>query len=33
MNMDDVEAWVDGYTRAWATNDPKGIGSLFSIHR
>jgi uncharacterized protein (TIGR02246 family) len=30
MNMDDVEAWVEGYTRAWASNDSKDIGPLFT---
>ncbi len=30
MNMDDVEAWVDGYLRAWESNDPKDVGALFT---
>jgi len=31
--MTDLEAvtlWVDGYVRAWNTNDPAGIGELFA---
>ena len=30
MNLDDVEAWMDGYVRAWATNDPADVGALFT---
>ena len=25
-----VRAWVDGYVRAWNSNDPAAIGSLFT---
>ena len=25
-----LEAWVDGYVRAWNSNDPAAIGALFS---
>ena len=25
-----VSAWIDGYVRAWNTNDPDDIGGLFS---
>lgn len=28
MNLDDVERWMDGYVRAWASNDPEDIGAL-----
>jgi uncharacterized protein (TIGR02246 family) len=32
MEMDrrDVEAWVEGYVRAWTTNDPGDIAALFT---
>lgn len=30
MEKKDVEAWVDGYVRAWTTNDPDDIGDLFT---
>jgi ketosteroid isomerase-like protein len=30
MNMDDVENWMDGYVRAWTTNDAGDIGRLFT---
>ena len=30
MNMDHVEAWMLGYVRAWASNDPNDIGTLFT---
>jgi uncharacterized protein (TIGR02246 family) len=26
----DVARWVDGYIRAWKTNDPADIGRLFT---
>ena len=29
MEAKDVAAWVDGYVRAWETNDPADIGRLF----
>ena len=25
-----VRTWVDGYVRAWGSNDPAAIGALFS---
>jgi hypothetical protein len=27
---DQIAAWVEGYVRAWNSNDPDDIGSLFS---
>jgi len=30
VNMDHVEAWMLGYVRAWASNDPEEIGNLFT---
>ena len=27
-----VQAWLDGYSRAWETYDPTEIGALFSEH-
>lgn len=30
MNANDLTAWVDGYVRAWASNDPDDIGRLFT---
>ena len=30
VNLDHVEAWMDGYVLAWASNDPEQIGALFS---
>lgn len=30
MDVSDVERWVDGYERAWTTNDPEDIGALFT---
>lgn len=30
MNADDLTTWVDGYVRAWASNDPDDIGRLFT---
>ena len=29
-NRDKFVTWVEGYIRAWNSNDPKDIGSLFS---
>ena len=29
-NLDRVTAWIDGYVRAWNSNDPADIGALFS---
>jgi uncharacterized protein (TIGR02246 family) len=26
----DVERWVEGYVKAWKTNDPEDIGALFT---
>jgi uncharacterized protein (TIGR02246 family) len=25
-----VQAWIDGYVRAWSSNDPDDIGALFT---
>jgi uncharacterized protein (TIGR02246 family) len=30
VNLDDVEAWVDRYVRAWTSNDPEDIEGLFT---
>lgn len=30
MKKSTVEAWVEGYIRAWASNNPKEIGALFT---
>ena len=30
MNLDHVEAWIDGYVLAWASNDAEQIGALFT---
>src|SRR5437588_11945095 len=30
MERADLERWVDGYVRAWASNDPAEIGALFT---
>ena len=30
MNLDDVERWMDGYVRAWTSNDPADVGGLFT---
>jgi uncharacterized protein (TIGR02246 family) len=30
MKRKDVEAWMEGYQRAWTTNDPEDIGRLFT---
>jgi hypothetical protein len=30
MDQKGVESWVEGYVRAWNTNDPGEIGQLFS---
>jgi len=30
MSSDDVRRWVEGYIRAWESNDPGDIGSLFT---
>lgn len=30
MRHEHLEAWIDGYIRAWSTNDPDDIGALFS---
>jgi hypothetical protein len=29
-DLDRLTAWIDGYVRAWNTNDPADIGGLFS---
>jgi ketosteroid isomerase-like protein len=30
VSTEQVEDWLQGYLRAWASNDPEDIGSLFS---
>jgi uncharacterized protein (TIGR02246 family) len=30
VDRSEVERWVEGYVRAWTTNDPDGIGRLFA---
>jgi uncharacterized protein (TIGR02246 family) len=30
MERENVEAWIEGYKRAWTTNDPGDIGGLFT---
>jgi ketosteroid isomerase-like protein len=30
MDEATVERWVDGYVRAWSSNDPADIGALFT---
>lgn len=30
MERGDVERWVEGYLRAWSSNEPQGIGALFT---
>jgi hypothetical protein len=30
MEREDVETWIEGYERAWTTNDPEDIGGLFT---
>ena len=30
MELEEVQAWVDGYVRAWESNDPGEIGGLFA---
>lgn len=30
IDVDTVQAWLDGYTRAWESYDPVRIGALFS---
>lgn len=30
MNTNQVSGWIDGYVRAWTSNDPQEIGGLFS---
>lgn len=30
MKREDLEAWVERYVRAWASNDPTEIGDLFT---
>lgn len=30
MNLDDVERWMDGYVKAWTSNDPSDIRALFT---
>lgn len=29
-NANDLTAWLDGYVRAWTSNDPAEIGALFA---
>jgi uncharacterized protein (TIGR02246 family) len=30
MDREDVDRWLQGYLRAWESNDPEDIGSLFT---
>ncbi len=30
MDEDDIERWLQGYLRAWESNDPEDIGRLFT---
>ena len=30
MELEEVQAWIDGYVRAWASGDPGEIGALFA---
>ncbi|HJV03969.1 MAG TPA: nuclear transport factor 2 family protein [Actinomycetota bacterium] len=30
MDRSDVERWVEGYVKAWSSNDPDDIGALFT---
>src|ERR671922_2168213 len=30
MERQEVEAWIEGYVRAWQTNEPDDIGRLFT---
>ena len=30
MDLEDVARWLDGYVRAWESNDPNAIGELFT---
>ena len=30
MEREDVQAWMEGYERAWTTNEPEDIGGLFT---
>lgn len=30
MDRQDVQAWLDGYVRAWESYDPDAIGALFA---
>ncbi|MCI0579315.1 MAG: nuclear transport factor 2 family protein [Chloroflexi bacterium] len=30
MNLQQLETWMQGYIRAWNTNDPQDIGQLFA---
>jgi uncharacterized protein (TIGR02246 family) len=30
MDRTALDSWVDGYVRAWGTNDPQDIGRLFT---
>jgi len=30
MDRDELTRWVDGYRRAWETNDPGDVGGLFT---
>jgi hypothetical protein len=32
QSQEQVRQWVDGYRRAWESNDPEDIGRLFSEH-
>ena len=30
MDLAGLQRWIDGYVRAWSSNDPKEIGALFA---
>lgn len=30
MDLEEVQAWIDGYVRAWESGDPSEIGALFA---
>jgi uncharacterized protein (TIGR02246 family) len=32
VELEEVQAWIDGYVRAWESNDPAEVGGLFAEH-
>jgi len=30
VDIEEVQAWIDGYVRAWESNDPAEVGALFA---